>query len=110
MVSRGRRRDSAMHRTVYVLRLARRRPPAVSLPGMVKRSSPPATKKDLLDLEARMDRRLDRTMQDLKSRLIAHFNVVAENLVHDFKGIFVDRLAQHEDRIVRLERRTGIRP
>ena len=37
----------------------------------------PTTKKDL---------------QLLEERLVQHFNVVAENLVHDFKGIFEDRL------------------
>ena len=50
----------------------------------------PATKKDL---------------QLLEERLVQHFNVVAENLVHDFKGIFEDRLEQHSDRFHQHEGR-----
>ncbi|OGJ58141.1 hypothetical protein A3H22_00080 [Candidatus Peribacteria bacterium RIFCSPLOWO2_12_FULL_55_15] len=47
-------------------------------------------------------------LQAMETRLVQHFNVVAENLVHDFKGIFKDRLEQHEDRIVRLEQHVGL--
>ncbi|MDO8649216.1 MAG: hypothetical protein Q7R81_05540 [Candidatus Peregrinibacteria bacterium] len=57
----------------------------------------PATKKDLRELEAR-----------LEARLVQQFLVIAENLVRDFKGIFKDRLEQHEDRINSLERHTGL--
>lgn len=48
--------------------------------------------------------RLDKKIDDLR----LHFDVVAENLIHDFKGIFGDRLSQHEDRLKRLERHTGL--
>lgn len=64
----------------------------------------PATKKDLRELETRMEG----GMQDMETRLVDHFNVVAENLVHDFKGVFKDRLEQHENRIHRSERHVGI--
>jgi len=38
-----------------------------------------------------------------------HFDLVAENLTHDFQSAFRDKLEQHEDRIVRLERDAGLR-
>lgn len=65
-------------------------------------------KKDLTDLEQRIDQQMDAKLTEMETRLVQHFNVVAENLVADFKGIFKDRLEQHEDRIVRLERKAGL--
>ena len=60
---------------------------------MRKSDNIPATKKDLHELE---------------ERLKLHFETVAENLLHDFQGIFKDRLEQHEDRLRRLEQYTGL--
>lgn len=83
----------------------------------------PATKKDLRDLEwriaatidaqleqseGRIDAKMSAKLEELESRLTRHFTLVAENLVHDFQGIFKDRLEQHEDRLTRLEQHTGL--
>jgi hypothetical protein len=38
-----------------------------------------------------------------------HFDVVAENLSHDMRGVCSDKIAQHEDRIVWLEESVGVR-
>ena len=59
---------------------------------MPKDDQTPATKKDLRELE---------------DRLKLYFDAANENLVHDFQGIFKDRLEQHEDRLRRLEQRAG---
>lgn len=61
----------------------------------------PATKQDLARLEARLDQ--------MEKDLMRYFKVVAEDLTHDYRGIFKDRLEQHDDRIVRLEQHTGLR-
>lgn len=70
-----------------------------------------ATAKELKNLEKRMDARfekIDGKFEQLTADLTQHMNVVAENLVYDFKGIFKDRLEQHEDRITHLEKHTGL--
>ena len=38
-----------------------------------------------------------------------HFDVVAENMLYDFKGAFKDKLSVHDDRLDRLEVHTGLR-
>lgn len=47
-------------------------------------------------------------MKAMETRLVDQFKVIAENLVYDFKGAFKDRLEQHGDRILLLEKHTGI--
>lgn len=51
---------------------------------------------------------MDAKFEKFAEIITQHMNVVAENLVHDFNGIFKDRLEQHEDRITRLEEHTGL--
>jgi hypothetical protein len=60
-------------------------------------------------LEQRIDG-LEQKLEDWKQEIKDHFDLVAENLITDFKGIFKDRLEQHEDRITRLEQHAGIAP
>lgn len=71
-----------------------------------------ATKKDLKELREELKKDIkelrEKDLRDMERRLMQHFNVVAENLVHDFKGIFKDRPGQHEDSIVRLEQHVGL--
>lgn len=63
---------------------------------------------DLQKLEERTDTKMDAKFEKFAATITQHMNVVAENLVHDFNGIFKDRLEQHEDRIVRLEKHVGL--
>lgn len=53
---------------------------------------------------------VDRGKPGTKHTLLVkdHFDVVAENIKHDFQAAFHDKLEQHEDRLVRVERKTGI--
>lgn len=46
-------------------------------------------------------------MAEWKEEIIHEFHVVAEDIKHDFKGAFHDKLAQHDDRILRLEQHAG---
>lgn len=43
-----------------------------------------------------------------KKELKEHFDLVTENQLYDFKGIFKDRTEDHDRRIKRLEQKTGI--
>ncbi len=78
---------------------------------MKKDDQAAATKKDIKELREELKKDIkelkEKNLSDMERRLVQHFNVVAENLVYDFKGVFKDRLEQHEDRIVRLEHHTG---
>ncbi len=49
-------------------------------------------------------------MEAWKGEVKEHFDVVAENIRHDFRGAFSDKLDQHEGRLLRLERQAGLRP
>ena len=71
----------------------------------------PATKADVEALSQRMLRAIKDSAKDTK----LHFDVVAENLTNDYRGIFNDRTVDltnarkdHERRIERLEARVGI--
>ena len=44
-----------------------------------------------------------------EARMKRHFEVVAEDMRHDFQGAFRDKLEQHEERIVRLEQKARLR-
>lgn len=48
-------------------------------------------------------------MTTWKEEIIHEFHVVAEDMRHDAFGIQKDRIADHEHRITRLERRTGVK-
>jgi hypothetical protein len=78
----------------------------------------PATKEDIRLLTEQMGRYYDGTegrladleekMEAWKTELKDHFDLVTENIKHDFQGAFHDKLEQHEDRLVRLEREAGL--
>jgi hypothetical protein len=44
-----------------------------------------------------------------EERTKRHFEVVAEDIKHDFQGAFHDKLQQHEERLARLEQHAGLR-
>lgn len=82
---------------------------------MQRDDTAPATKKDIeqfvehiqsliANMEERMEERITKEGEETRR----HFDVVAENIKHDFQGAFHDKLEQHEDRIVRLEGRVGL--
>lgn len=57
-----------------------------------------------------MDAKLDTTrMEGFAADIKRHFDVVAENMLYDFKGAFKDKLSVHDDRLDRLEVHTGLR-
>jgi len=70
------------------------------------------------ELEDKMDRWKEELREDQKrwkEEMKSHFDVVAENIVHDFASanreeidVLKDRSKVHEKRIVRLERSVGL--
>lgn len=93
---------------------------------MVPHDQSPATKGDLQqfiahiervigDLQKNMNEQLEDfrdelrgEMQELHTETRRHFDVVAEDIKHDFQGAFHDKLEQHDDRILRLEQHVGL--
>jgi predicted methyltransferase len=83
----------------------------------------PATKEDirlLMDELGRLYAANERWKDDIigqvderivasEERVTGYFDVVAETIRHDFRGAFSDKLDQHEDRIIRVERQAGLR-
>jgi hypothetical protein len=53
---------------------------------------------------------VDERIAASEGRVTRHFDVVAETIRHDFRGAFSDKLDQHEDQLLRLERQAGRRP
>jgi hypothetical protein len=52
---------------------------------------------------------LDKRVAASEAQTKAHFDLVAENITHDFQhGALHDRIEQHGDRIGRLERHVGL--
>lgn len=51
---------------------------------------------------------LEIKFEQWKEEVKEHFNIVAENLRYDLVGIYKDRTEDHEQRIRRLERKTGL--
>jgi hypothetical protein len=79
----------------------------------------PATKKDVQLLmeeigklyvanERWKDEILDKN-EAWKDEIVHEFKVVAEDLRHDLLGVHKDKIENHEDRLVRLERHVGVR-
>jgi len=48
-------------------------------------------------------------MAEWKEDVIHQFKVIAEDLRHDLIGTHKDKVEDHEDRLFRLERHTGLR-
>jgi len=96
----------------------------------------PATKKDLRDLEKRLDGRIDRLdtkvdrldtkverldakigtgeqslrhdMAKLKDEILRHFDLTVETIRHDLLGANHDEIENIKDRVKKLERHTGL--
>ena len=81
---------------------------------MADQNQSPATKEDvkgIMEYLVRNDGRtssLEKKMEKDKKEISHEFHVVAEDIKHDFKGAFKDRVEQHDDRILRLEQHTGL--
>lgn len=86
---------------------------------MTDQSQSPATKGDLQEFIAHIERVIGDLQKDMDGKFIAlqeehtetrrHFDVVAENIRHDLvKGALNDKIEQHEDRIIRLEQHAGL--
>lgn len=45
-----------------------------------------------------------------KEEIVHEFHVVAEDIRHDMLGMHKDKIENHEDRLLRLERHAGLRP
>ena len=97
---------------------------------MIKKTSPPATKRDLQELEhriaakmdgkfeaseKRMDAKMDAKLEEMESRIMSRFDLLMENLAHDFRGANQDKIALHDDqirecrdRLTRVERHAGL--
>lgn len=83
--------------------------------------SSPATKKDIqgimeylgkneakiFDVERQVEG-VKKQMKEDKEEIKRHFDVVAENLLHDFRGALNDKVQNHENRIVRIEEHVGL--
>lgn len=82
-------------------------------------NSTPATKEDIRMLMEQIGSYFDRTesrlgdlrdeMEGSKEEIIRHFDVRVEDIRHDLLGANKDKLENHEDRLVRLERHAGLR-
>lgn len=79
----------------------------VQSPMVQDNSAAPATKEDVRILMNEMAKLYEANFK-WKEELKEHFNLVTENQLYDFKGIFSDRTEDHERRIKRLERKAGI--
>jgi phage host-nuclease inhibitor protein Gam len=86
---------------------------------MIDQGRVPATKGDLQEFIAHIERVIGDLQNDMDRKFTAlreehaetrrHFDVVAENIRHDLlKGALNDKVEQHEDRIIRLEQHAGL--
>lgn len=66
-------------------------------------------KDDFRDDVERWQDGLRGAMERWKKEVKLHFDAAAENLAADFRGVLSDKIDQHENRIVRLEKHTGLR-
>jgi hypothetical protein len=67
------------------------------------KSSTPATQGDLKSLGDALIAHVDRKHVEL----VRHFDVKAEQLLHDFGGIFRDRTEQHSEKLKDVVHRLG---
>jgi len=94
-----------------------------------KDSLTPATKRDLRDLEKRLDAKIDRLaarvdrldrrinsverrlradMKNMKDEILRHFDLTVETIRHDLLGANRDEIGVIKDRVTRLEKHTGL--
>lgn len=71
---------------------------------MANDDTAPATKKDLRELEGKLDAKLEK----YKDEILRHFDLTAENIRHDLAGANRDEIEMVKDRVTRLERHTGL--
>jgi hypothetical protein len=65
----------------------------------------------LLDRADQTEQKLDDLRDDMgrwKDEIVHEFRVIAEELRHDLIGAHKDKISNHEDRLVRLERHAGL--
>jgi hypothetical protein len=67
----------------------------------------PATKADIGALMDQIGKLYDAN-EGWKEEVMRHFDVVAEQIKHDFNGAFSDKVEQHEERLLRLEEHVGL--
>ncbi len=58
------------------------------------------TERRFIELDEKIERKAEETKR--------YFDVVAEDMRHDYLGAHKDRIENHEDRIRRLEKKTGV--
>lgn len=79
---------------------------------MAAQDQSPATKEDVKLLMEQMGKYYEKTHQEMaewKKEIIHEFHIVEENIRHDLlKGALNDKIAQHEDRIIRIEQHVGL--
>lgn len=85
---------------------------------MVTDDRAPATKQDVKLLMEQVGDYYRRTeqkfaelrddMREWKKEIIHEFHIVAEDMRHDYLGAHKDRIENHENRITRIERHTGL--
>ena len=80
-----------------------------------KDDSTPATKADLDALRKATQVDFENLRSELLRQIRAeadetrrHFDVVAERMLHEFRGAFGDRTSQHDDKIENHEHRLGV--
>lgn len=74
---------------------------------MADQDQSPATKQDIRLLMDEIGK-LYQANEKWKEELKQHFDVVAENLIHDFRGALNDKIQNHENRIVLLEQQVRL--
>lgn len=62
---------------------------------------------NIFDVRKRLEE-LEKCAREDKEDIKRHFDVVAENLLYDFKGALNDKIQNHENRIVRIEEHVGL--
>jgi hypothetical protein len=71
----------------------------------------PATKEDIRLLMEQVGTYYSQTQEqiaEMEERMMRHFDLTVETIRHDLLGANKDKIENHEDRIGRLERHTGL--
>lgn len=68
----------------------------------------PATKQDITLLMREIGRLYDAN-ERWKQEILLHFDTAVEQFRHDLRSINIEKIQDHDNRIVRLELHTGLR-